>query len=271
MAELFEDPVLADLFLQAAARNEPGYSTGWRTLHRHADGWVGEVFVEATLLPASQATGTLVTIYAPPPEIVETDALTGCGNRRRMDWALAGLDGVGCLALLDLDRFKELNDERGHDVGDKVLVAVADRLQRVIVDHGTVFRMGGDEFAVVFPSPDIAQVEVLLGQALREVGEPIEIEPGLEVVCSATAGLTSLGSRTAAAVVRVADGALYYAKCHRRPYAVAGRDMPKWAQDRRMLLATAESLEVERDAQATLARTDPLTGLANRLSLDEDA
>jgi diguanylate cyclase (GGDEF)-like protein/PAS domain S-box-containing protein len=95
------------------------------------------------------------------------DPLTGLANRTmfqdRIDQAFRTSErGVGVL-WIDLDRFKEVNDIFGHDVGDEMLIAVADRLREVVRDTDDIARMGGDEFAVVLPniSEDEAQ---LVGQ-----------------------------------------------------------------------------------------------------------
>ncbi len=84
------------------------------------------------------------------------DALTGLPNRRllldRLNQALAASDRNGCYAalmFLDLDDFKKLNDSRGHDMGDLLLIEVARRLQNCVRDGDSVARIGGDEFVVV--------------------------------------------------------------------------------------------------------------------------
>src|SRR6202008_2978813 len=80
------------------------------------------------------------------------DALTNLPNRvlfkDRMEQALARGDTLGVM-FLDLDRFKGVNDSLGHSIGDALLCAVTERLQRVVSDTDTVARLGGDEFAIV--------------------------------------------------------------------------------------------------------------------------
>ena len=81
-----------------------------------------------------------------------TDPLTGLGNRRALDRAVEGLRGrdtsVGVL-MLDLDRFKSINDEHGHSVGDRVLLHVAETLQAALRGDDLGFRIGGEEFVIL--------------------------------------------------------------------------------------------------------------------------
>ena len=270
-ADLFHDPVAAAVFLATVRSRPPGYSSGWNTLHRRGDGWSGELFVEATLLPRVHGAEVLVTIYTPPSEIYEIDPLTGCGNRRGFDHALHEAAGRGCLAILDLNDLKRINDRFGHPVGDQVLVTVAGRLLDSLSDDARVFRLAGDEFGVLFADPDVERASVLLFHAMREAARPLEVEPRVLIEVTAAAGLTAVDARPLHVVVSEAHAAQHYAKRHKMPYAIAERDMPVWARQPSSVLAAAENLEVERDRLTQLARTDPLTMLPNRLALEEDS
>jgi diguanylate cyclase (GGDEF)-like protein len=84
------------------------------------------------------------------------DALTGLPNRRllldrlgKAARASKRLNSYAAVLFLDLNKFKQLNDAHGHDVGDLLLIAVADRLRQFVRDNDTVARLGGDEFVVV--------------------------------------------------------------------------------------------------------------------------
>jgi diguanylate cyclase (GGDEF)-like protein len=159
------------------------------------------------------------------------DWLTRLGNRRllasRADAALARAGGredgaAGCVGLLlvDLDRFKEVNDAYGHPVGDRVLCAVADRLRRSMRAGDVVARIGGDEFAVLvtdITSPEQAEaVAAELADALsRPVvvdGTKLAVEVSVGVACHPDDGAT------AAELLQHADIAMYRAK----------RSHPRW-------------------------------------------
>lgn len=270
-SDLFSDSVAATAFLNAVRAAPIGYSAGWRTLHRHRDGWVQEFFVEASRIDDPEGTGILVTVTSPPVEMLETDSLTGCRTRRALDRDLAAVNGVGCLAFADLDGMKSVNETYGHVAGDMVLIHVADRLRRSLAGEGAVYRIGGDEFAIVLNTPDVKVANNQVRAALHEMSQPVEVQPGIEKVITAGVGIVSLESKSRIEAMREADIALYHGKAHGPNTVVVGSDLPEWARDRRSLVLTAANLAEERDRLAELARTDPLTELANRLALNEDS
>ena len=149
------------------------------------------------------------------------DSLTGLPNRAMMrqtlDEALRNATNRqrGCaLFLIDLDRFKNVNDTLGHPVGDALLRQVADRLKAVMGDHGQVGRLGGDEFKAVLPGiVDIGLLESLARTLIEQVSRPYSIE-GHRVVIGASVGVAigDPGRCTADSLVRDADLALYAAK-----------------------------------------------------------
>jgi len=149
------------------------------------------------------------------------DSLTGLPNRAMMrqtlDEALrnAAHRQKGCaLFMIDLDRFKNVNDTLGHPVGDALLRQVADRLKSVMGNHGQVGRLGGDEFQAVFPGMvDIGLLESLSRTLIEQVSRPYSIE-GHKVTIGASVGIAigDLGRASADALVRNADLALYAAK-----------------------------------------------------------
>ena len=149
------------------------------------------------------------------------DSLTGLPNRAMMrqtlDEALrnASMRQKGCtLFMIDLDRFKNVNDTLGHPIGDALLRLVSERLQSVMGNHGQVGRLGGDEFQAVLPGTvDIGLLESLARTLIEQVSRPYSIE-GHKVTIGASVGISigDPGRSTADALVRNADLALYAAK-----------------------------------------------------------
>ena len=149
------------------------------------------------------------------------DSLTGLPNRALMrqtlDEALrnAATRQKGCaLFLIDLDRFKNVNDTLGHPVGDALLREVAKRLTSVMGDHGQIGRLGGDEFMAVLPGTvDIGLIESLARTLIEQVSRPYSIE-GHRVSIGASVGIAigDPGRSNADSLVRDADLALYAAK-----------------------------------------------------------
>jgi len=149
------------------------------------------------------------------------DSLTGLPNRAMMrqtlDEALrnAAHRQKGCaLFMIDLDRFKNVNDTLGHPIGDALLRQVADRLKSVMGNHGQVGRLGGDEFQAVLPGTvDIGLLESLARTLIEQASRPYQIE-GHKVTIGASVGIAigDPGRASADALVRNADLALYAAK-----------------------------------------------------------
>ena len=146
-----------------------------------------------------------------------TDPLTGLANRAGLAQGAAQLLADGAphaLMLLDLDRFKPINDVHGHDAGDAVLRAVAARLQAHIRAGDIVARLGGDEFVVLLAAPrSDADLEVLalrLGAAVRQ---PVEFH-GQALTVGASTGIarSPRDGRTLTELMRSADQAMYQAK-----------------------------------------------------------
>jgi diguanylate cyclase (GGDEF)-like protein len=153
--------------------------------------------------------------------LAKFDSLTGLPNRAMMrqtlDEALrnAAIRQKGCtLFMIDLDRFKNVNDTLGHPVGDALLRQVAERLKSVMGNHGQVGRLGGDEFQAVLPGTvGIGLLESLARTLIEQVSRPYQIE-GHKVTIGASVGIAigDVGRASADALVRNADLALYAAK-----------------------------------------------------------
>ncbi len=149
------------------------------------------------------------------------DSLTALPNRAMMRQTLeealrnAARRQRGCsLFLIDLDRFKNVNDTLGHPVGDALLKQVAERLTSVMGEHGQVGRLGGDEFKAVLPGTvDIGLLERLAKRLIDQVSRPYLIE-GHRVTIGASVGIAigDPGRACADSLIRNADLALYAAK-----------------------------------------------------------
>jgi diguanylate cyclase (GGDEF)-like protein/PAS domain S-box-containing protein len=149
------------------------------------------------------------------------DPLTDLPNRvlfaDRLELALArSLRGARLVAVVfvDLDHFKIINDSMGHDGGDQLLRAVAERIRGSVRPGDTVARFGGDEFTILFEDvADLAGARDAAERTLGALGQPFELEDG-EVFISASVGiaLSSSGHDTPAALLRKADAAMYRAK-----------------------------------------------------------
>ena len=159
------------------------------------------------------------------------DALTGLPNRAlladRLDRALlAGThDGTRAgLLLIDLDRFKEINDTLGHHYGDQLLTQIGPRLAAVLHTEDTVARLGGDEFAVLLPKVAGVGAAVAVAQQLqRALGRSFQVE-GVELDVEASIGVVVAGEHGAdsSTLIQHADIAMYTAK--RRNLGVASYD-----------------------------------------------
>lgn len=167
------------------------------------------------------------------------DYLTGLPNRvllyNHLDKALARFkrhhDGVA-LFYLDLDEFKPINDDMGHNVGDDVLMTVADRIHTVIRDTDTAARIGGDEFAVLVQGVDDHEsLEQLARRLIDKISHPIELGDGTVVRVGVSIGAVEANENCAEAdaLMAVADSAMYRAKSAGRgryEFVVAGRGGP---------------------------------------------
>ncbi|AQR73645.1 bifunctional diguanylate cyclase/phosphodiesterase [Sphingomonas sp. LM7] len=153
-------------------------------------------------------------------QLARHDWLTGLVNRRTLVDHLAARVASAAqgteisVFMLDLDRFKPVNDTYGHEGGDAVLVKVASRLKLLAGMGGLVARIGGDEFACVLEHPAGSPVPVETAQAiLAAVAKPIQLRGGLAEV-SASVGLVTCapGASDAEEMLRAADFAMYRAK-----------------------------------------------------------
>ncbi|NUN60657.1 MAG: GGDEF domain-containing protein [Burkholderiaceae bacterium] len=150
-------------------------------------------------------------------EAAATDPLTGLANRSGLAQKSTQMlaDGAAhALMLLDLDRFKPINDAHGHDAGDAVLRAVAARLQAAMRAGDIVARLGGDEFVVLLASPlPDDQLEALARRLEAAVRQPVDFQ-GQALTVGASTGIarSPQDGRTLTELMRSADQAMYQAK-----------------------------------------------------------
>ncbi|MGH8972276.1 MAG: putative bifunctional diguanylate cyclase/phosphodiesterase [Acidimicrobiia bacterium] len=147
------------------------------------------------------------------------DPLTGLANRalflRMVQRMVARLDrhgGTGTLLLLDLDNFRPVNDELGHEAGDQLLAAVAERLVHTTRADDALARLGGDEFAVLLEGTGVENAGRLAERLLASFAEPFAVA-GHEVTVTASAGLAAIEAGVdATELMRRGDVAMYVAK-----------------------------------------------------------
>lgn len=159
-------------------------------------------------------------------ELSRTDPLTGLLNRRALFERAAVPPDVMALVIVDIDRFKRINDSHGHLVGDEVIRTVGRMMAHSLGDLGTVARLGGEEFALVSSDGD----EVRLTARLREFGDRIAaiaiVSGAVTASVTVSAGIASRKpGQTFEQLYAEADRALYVAKAAGRNRIVAARDV----------------------------------------------
>jgi diguanylate cyclase (GGDEF)-like protein/PAS domain S-box-containing protein len=197
--------------------------------------WRGEGRWMRLSINAEQDDGRTIRIFGAKQDITsdrqmmeslrhqaETDPLTGLANRslfqsRYRDVVSDTLNYgfASALALIDLDRFKSLNDTFGHAAGDACLCEVARRLKQAFFNAGLVARLGGDEFALILHAPtDPARIARVLQQAVTMLSQPL-FWNGLRLEVGASIGVALVGRphrRRITELFAEADIALYDAK-----------------------------------------------------------
>jgi diguanylate cyclase (GGDEF)-like protein len=188
------------------------------------------------------------------------DALTGLPNRAMFDvalgYAIADLprseNGL-TLFMLDLDRFKQVNDTRGHQAGDELIQSVARRLDRLIAPPNTICRIGGDEFALICNHcGDERQAQRVAREMIEVIDRPFEVA-GSEVFIGVSIGIAQTLDPHAdrSELVRKADIALYEAKATGRNRSVVYKAE---MNDVLQLRST-----IEEELREALKRTDQLS------------
>jgi len=190
------------------------------------------------------------------------DSLTGLPNRRllaermRRTVTAAHEDGsrVG-LVLLDIDRFKDINDSLGHDRGDELLEQVAERLRGALRDEDVVARLGGDEFAILLPDVrSVANAERLARRVRNLFVPPFTLgELSLHVETSVGVACLPDHAHDPSSLMRTADVAMYAAKHHRTGVSVYSADEDDSSPARLVLLGDLHhALDTDTDAEPQL-------------------
>jgi diguanylate cyclase (GGDEF)-like protein len=184
-----------------------------------------------------------------------SDALTGLPNRilffDRLDQAIriaARQRSHFAVAMIDLDRFKEVNDTLGHDAGDELLKAIATGLAEVVRDSDTLARLGGDEFAVIFPLIDSIEAAVAAARRVRQAIAAVGDTQVGWASGSASIGLALFPEhgKDPATLLRAADVAMFRAKSGGGGISIFGTEEEP-EQKRRVVLPELIEEAIARD------------------------
>lgn len=268
-------------FLSSGRQDAAFYSSMWGTL-REKKAWRGEIWnrrkngeVYAELLSISAICDTAgnvrrhvavfsdITYFkeheAELSQVANYDALTGVPNRRlladRLRQSIAHAQRSGktmAVCYIDLDGFKDVNDQYGHEAGDLLLVEIAERLQEVLRAGDTLARLGGDEFIVLFN--ELAADEEcfqVLDRIMLTIAAPVRLA-GHDVAVSASIGVTfyPADNEDGDTLLRHADQAMYIAKqTGKKRYhiydAIHDQRVRTMHESRRRILQGLESGEFE--------------------------
>ncbi|MCZ6679061.1 MAG: EAL domain-containing protein [Candidatus Poribacteria bacterium] len=202
-------------------------------------------------------------------QLARYDSLTGLANRAlfmdRLPPALARANRANqmvALMFLDLDRFKTVNDTLGHDVGDLLLQAVAERLKGCLRQMDTVARLGGDEFTLILEGLSHAEDAVTVAEKILQVMAPPFILKNHEVFVSPSIGITIYphDGDNIEDLMKSADTAMYHAKeGGRNTYQFYTKDMN---------LHTVDRLTLESDLRRAVEREEFLLHYQPQFSLN---
>lgn len=161
--------------------------------------------------------------------LTDVDPLTGLLNRaamqRQLEQRLSQAQGTGlplCVAMIDADHFKQVNDAHGHGFGDMVLEELADRFEAALRPLDRVFRYGGEEFFMMLPGTNLPDAVRVVDRLRQTVAETTIAEDGVAVRQTVSAGVALAREADAAEdLIARADAALYEAKANGRNRVVA--------------------------------------------------
>jgi diguanylate cyclase (GGDEF)-like protein/PAS domain S-box-containing protein len=228
--QLYVDPMRREEFMRLIQTH--GSITGFESQVFRRDGSI--IWISENARAVSDAEGNLVCYEGTVEDVTHRklyearlerqanyDILTGLANRAllrdRLEQSILTAEGGGgapAVIFIDLDRFKFINDSLGHQIGDGLLCAMAERLRASVPDRDTVARLGGDEFVVLVNGHDGAQsVRALVDRLIAQITTPWVIEHrSINVTCSVGVALYPTDGQSAAVLLHHADSAMYRAK-----------------------------------------------------------
>jgi diguanylate cyclase (GGDEF)-like protein len=182
------------------------------------NGWVLSVGADITALKQNEK--SLRQAHEVALQASRTDLLTGLPNRRhileQLDGALAGheaTDAGFCIAVIDIDHFKAINDTHGHDAGDAVLRHFADTCRERVRAQDTLGRMGGEEFLLILPGAGLNEAFRIIGRVRDGFPSARRDGDGTDLPYTFSAGIAeSLAGDDRSSILHRADRALYAAK-----------------------------------------------------------
>jgi diguanylate cyclase len=186
--------------------------------------------MRARVREAEQEVARLQEELAQTSEMVRVDPLTGALNRKGMDEAIAREVGRArrrhtptCLAMLDIDNFKRLNDTYGHDVGDQALIHLAQVVREALRPQDTLARYGGEEFVIVLADTRIDDGMQAMVRVQRELTRRFFMHNNDKLLITFSCGVAELdGEEAPEAALKRADSAMYMAKRSGKNRVVAG-------------------------------------------------
>ena len=261
---LFDAETEQLLWKKLTHRSEVGPET-YEVPYRHPDGTEHTLSLSVAPLPLPDAEG--FGSLAMVSDVTEArraetelrhraahDVLTDLPNRAllvdRIQRALTRQSNVRdastALLFLDLDHFKLVNDARGHDAGDALLVEIGRRLRNAVRPEDTVARLGGDEFAVLCEHVDEALAVTIAGRLREALSAPVELG-GPRVYVDASIGIALSPPHDADTLLRFADVAMYEAKSSGRGRIRVFDSTLAIGAERRLLVMNALREALERD------------------------
>jgi diguanylate cyclase (GGDEF)-like protein/PAS domain S-box-containing protein len=182
--------------------------------------------------------------------LVDHDFLTGLLNGRRFQQSLAQevkvasrYGGGGALLLLDLDHFKDVNDQFGHKAGDDLLKTVAIELRGLIRSTDILARLGGDEFGIILPHADEEQAQVVAQSIVKAISRHVATLAERQIAVTVSIGIVAFGAQTDGEILAGADVAMYDAKAGGRNGFAVYRPQSDVPPHRTSRMAEAERIQ----------------------------